>query len=109
MSSNRACECRNAPGQFITWLHVQVPSETDVAARFDRATATELPGGRGVDAWSTLLRAHATLLRRLETYLERKTGLALDGFARAASSGLSEKGWFAGRPRTLMAGASSFR
>ena len=33
-----------------------------------------------MDAWSSLLRAHATLMRQLETDLERATGLALADF-----------------------------
>jgi DNA-binding MarR family transcriptional regulator len=36
-----------------------------------------VPGKRGLQAWSALLRAHAALLRQLETDLESKTGLAL--------------------------------
>ena len=59
---------------------MQVPSETQIAARLERAIGTELPAGRGVAAWTALLRAHATLLRRLETDLERQTGLALADF-----------------------------
>ena len=59
---------------------MQVPSETDAAARFDRIVARELPGRRGLQAWDALLRAHATLLRQLETDLESKTGLALADF-----------------------------
>src|SRR2546423_2251061 len=59
---------------------MQVPPETDAAARFDRIVARELPGRRGLQAWDALLRAHATLLRRLETDLESKTGLALADF-----------------------------
>src|SRR6266850_5542254 len=42
--------------------------------------AREVPGGRGLPAWDALLRAHATLLRQLETDLESKTGLALADF-----------------------------
>jgi DNA-binding MarR family transcriptional regulator len=59
---------------------MQIPSETDVAARLDRLVAAELPDGRGVEAWRSLLRAHATLMRQLETDLERETGLALADF-----------------------------
>jgi DNA-binding MarR family transcriptional regulator len=55
-------------------------SEPDAAALFDRILATEVPGGRGLQAWNALLRAHATLLRQLETDLESKTGLALADF-----------------------------
>jgi DNA-binding MarR family transcriptional regulator len=54
--------------------------KTDTAGLLDHLVVKELPGRRGVDAWSTLLRAHATLLRQLETDLEKKTGLALADF-----------------------------
>src|SRR5205814_6716900 len=56
---------------------MQVSSVPNAAARFDRIVAREVPGGRGLRAWGALLRAHATLLRQLETDLESKTGLAL--------------------------------
>jgi DNA-binding MarR family transcriptional regulator len=56
---------------------MQVRSETDAASHFDRILAREVPGKRGLQAWSALLRAHAALLRQLETDLESKTGLAL--------------------------------
>jgi DNA-binding MarR family transcriptional regulator len=59
---------------------MQVLSEADAAAHFDRILAREVPGGRGLRAWDALLQAHATLLRQLETDLERKTGLALADF-----------------------------
>src|SRR5207245_6898946 len=71
-------------------LHMQVPSEPDAAAHFDRVVAREVPGRRGLQAWSALLRAHATLLRQLETDLESKTGLALadyDVLAQLAGAG----------------------
>jgi DNA-binding MarR family transcriptional regulator len=38
------------------------------------------PVGRGLDAWGSLLQAHATLMRRLETDLYNETGLALADF-----------------------------
>jgi DNA-binding MarR family transcriptional regulator len=56
---------------------MQVHSETDLAGLVDRLVANELPGGRGIGAWLSLLRAHATLMRQLETQLEQQTGLAL--------------------------------
>jgi DNA-binding MarR family transcriptional regulator len=56
---------------------MQVLSETDLAGLVDRLGANELPDGRGRGAWRSLLRAHATLMRQLETDLERETGLAL--------------------------------
>src|SRR5207247_10987354 len=59
---------------------MQVSSAPNAAARFDRIVAREVPGGRGLRAWDALLRAHATLLRQLETDLESKTGLALADF-----------------------------
>jgi DNA-binding MarR family transcriptional regulator len=54
--------------------------ETDVARLLDRLVAAELPERRGVDAWASLLQAHASLIRRLESDLERETGLALADF-----------------------------
>ena len=54
--------------------------ETDVAGLLDRLVAAELPEGRGLDAWVSLLQAHASLVRRLESDLERETGLALADF-----------------------------
>ena len=56
---------------------MQVPSERDAAAHFDRIVAKQLPGRRGLQAWTALLRAHATLMRQLETELEQQTGFAL--------------------------------
>jgi DNA-binding MarR family transcriptional regulator len=69
---------------------MQVPSEPDAAAHFDRIVAREVPGRHGLLAWSALLRAHATLLRQLEAELESKTGLALadyDVLAQLAAAG----------------------
>jgi DNA-binding MarR family transcriptional regulator len=59
---------------------MQVLTETDAAALLDRVVADELPGRRGLEAWTSLLRAHATLMRQLEMDLERDTGLALADF-----------------------------
>ncbi|MEA2580007.1 MAG: hypothetical protein QOE83_899 [Actinomycetota bacterium] len=59
---------------------MQIDDGTDVAAQFDQLVAAELPGGRGLEAWATLLQAHATLMRRLESDLARETGLALADF-----------------------------
>ena len=56
---------------------MQVLPETDLAGLVERLVANELPGARGIDAWRSLLRAHATLMRQLETELEQQTGLAL--------------------------------
>jgi len=59
---------------------MQIDEGTDVAGLLDRLVAAELPERRGLDAWVSLLQAHATLLRRLESDLERETGLALADF-----------------------------
>jgi DNA-binding MarR family transcriptional regulator len=61
-------------------LHMQIDDGTDVAGLLDRLVAAELPERRGLDAWATLLQAHASLMRRLESDLERETGLALADF-----------------------------
>jgi DNA-binding MarR family transcriptional regulator len=59
---------------------MQASSTTDTAQLIDRLVSAAQPGKRGLDAWGSLLRAHATLLRQLETDLERETGLALADF-----------------------------
>src|SRR5256714_10417328 len=43
----------------------------------DPLVAIKLPRGRGMDAWHSLLLAHATLVRQLAIDLEREPGLAL--------------------------------
>jgi DNA-binding MarR family transcriptional regulator len=55
---------------------MQVHSEADLT----RLVTEELPEGRATAAWRALLRAHATLMRQLETDLEKETGLALADF-----------------------------
>jgi DNA-binding MarR family transcriptional regulator len=59
---------------------MQVPSESDVAGLLQRLVAHELPSGGGLEAWDSFLRAHATLMRRLEVDLGKATGLALADF-----------------------------
>ena len=59
---------------------MQVVSNPDLAGLFERLVRNELPGRRGLEAWQALLRAHATLLRRLDQDLENETGLALADF-----------------------------
>lgn len=59
---------------------MQAPSESDVTALLYRLVEDELPDRRGLSAWSSLLRAHATLMRQLESDLEAETGLALADF-----------------------------
>src|SRR6266480_1488088 len=60
---------------------MQVPSKFDVAGLLGRLVARELPSRSGLEAWDSFLRAHATLMRRLEVDLARATGLALADFA----------------------------
>ena len=59
---------------------MQVPSQSDVAGLLARLVAHELPSASGLDAWDSFLRAHATLMRRLEVDLAQATGLALADF-----------------------------
>ena len=62
------------------WLRMEVSPKPEVAALLDRLVAEALPDRSGLDAWSSLLRAHATLMRRLEVDLAQETGLALADF-----------------------------
>jgi DNA-binding MarR family transcriptional regulator len=59
---------------------MQVRSENDPAGLFSRIVAEALPSRSGLEAWGSLLRAHATLVRRLELDLAETTGLALADF-----------------------------
>jgi DNA-binding MarR family transcriptional regulator len=59
---------------------MQIIPGVDIAEVFDRLVEGEVPGRRGLEAWRSLLRAHATLMRRLDTDLEEETGLALADF-----------------------------
>src|SRR5439155_20193143 len=71
------CNCKHS----TDWLlRMQVPSESDVAGLLQRLVARELPRGSALEAWDSFLRAHATLMRRLEVDLAQATGLALADF-----------------------------
>jgi DNA-binding MarR family transcriptional regulator len=62
----------------------------NVAGLLDQLVESALPARRGVGAWTAFLRAHATLMRKLKTDLENKTGLSLGDFdvlARLAEAG----------------------
>ena len=59
---------------------MQILPETDVAELFHRLVEEQVPGRRGLAAWRSLLRAHASLMRRLDTDLQQATGLALADF-----------------------------
>src|SRR5438067_5078069 len=62
------------------WLHMQVHSKRGAADLLGRLVARELPDAAGLEAWDAFLRAHATLMRRLELDLAQATGLALADF-----------------------------
>jgi DNA-binding MarR family transcriptional regulator len=59
---------------------MQRPSETDPSELFDRLVSAELPERRGVASWQAFLRAHAALMRRLDSQLRGETGLGLGEF-----------------------------
>jgi DNA-binding MarR family transcriptional regulator len=59
---------------------MHAPSKSDPAAAFSRAVSSAVPGRRGMAAWTSLLRAHATLLRQLGTELYDETGVTLGEF-----------------------------
>lgn len=61
-------------------MHTQAHFKSDPRALFDRLVAEVLPGQRGVEAWRSLLQAHATLMRRLASELVEETGLTLGDF-----------------------------
>src|SRR6266704_1770138 len=59
---------------------MQILPETDDAELFDRLVEDQVPGRRGLHAGRSLLRAHATLIRRLDPEHERETVLALGDY-----------------------------
>jgi DNA-binding MarR family transcriptional regulator len=59
---------------------MQVHSRADLSGLLDRLVANEVQERRGLDAWTALLRAHATLVRQLEMDLKTETDLALADF-----------------------------
>jgi DNA-binding MarR family transcriptional regulator len=59
---------------------MQILPEIHAAQLFHRLVAEQVPGRRGLAAWRSMLRAHASLMRRLDTDLQRATGLALADF-----------------------------
>jgi DNA-binding MarR family transcriptional regulator len=59
---------------------VQIDPPRDGSDLSDPSVGKKLPARRGMQAWHSLLRAHATLMRQLEMDLERETGLALADF-----------------------------
>jgi DNA-binding MarR family transcriptional regulator len=59
---------------------MQALPESDLIDHIERLVANELPEGRTIGAWRSMLHAHASLVRQLETDLERETGLSLADF-----------------------------
>jgi DNA-binding MarR family transcriptional regulator len=59
---------------------MQVHSNEELVGLVDGLVASEIPDRRGLEAWTALLRAHATLVRQLETDLKKETDLALADF-----------------------------
>src|SRR5437764_5365256 len=59
---------------------MQVSRKSGVAGLLQRLVTRELPSGSALQAWDSFLRAHATLMRRLEVDLAQATGLALADF-----------------------------
>ncbi len=69
---------------------MQVRSKSDAAGLLRRLVAQELPSESGLEVWDSFLRAHATLMRRLEVDLAHAPGLALadlDVLAQLARAG----------------------
>jgi DNA-binding MarR family transcriptional regulator len=52
----------------------------DPVITLDRLISDALPDRRGLEAWQSLLRAHASLMRELATDLITRTGLSLGDF-----------------------------
>ena len=59
---------------------MQVRAKHDLAAHLGRLIDEAVPGRRGLEAWGALLKAHATLMRQLQTDLVSKTGMDLNDF-----------------------------
>src|SRR5438128_12062902 len=81
------CNCKHSSAWL---LRMQVPVKSDVAGLLARLVARERPSRSGLAAWDSFLRAHATLMRRLELDLVQATGLALadlDVLAQLARAG----------------------
>ena len=59
---------------------MQVTRNRDVRGLLDRLVADSLPSESGIEAWSSFLHAHASLMRRLASDLAEETGLSLGDF-----------------------------
>src|SRR5438105_758581 len=76
-SAGYTCKCKHLTDEL---LRMQVPAKSDTAGLLNRLVADEIPSGSRLEAWDSFLRAHATLMRRLEVDLAQATGLALADF-----------------------------
>src|SRR4051794_2194460 len=56
---------------------MQVPPKPNVSGLLGLLAVEQPLSGAGLEAWDSFLRAHATVLRRLEIDLAQETGLAL--------------------------------
>jgi DNA-binding MarR family transcriptional regulator len=65
---------------LLEYRGMQQRSENDPAGLLSRIVAETLPSTGGLEAWRSLLQAHATLMRRLELELADTTGFALADF-----------------------------
>jgi DNA-binding MarR family transcriptional regulator len=59
---------------------MQISSRADIDRLLRRLVAQELPRRGGLEAWDAFLRAHGTLMRRLDLDLAQATGLTLGDF-----------------------------
>jgi DNA-binding MarR family transcriptional regulator len=62
-------------------------AETDPSAALAAIIRREVPNPRAVAAWTALLRAHATLMRALDSDLRTRTGSGLNDFDVLATLG----------------------
>lgn len=57
-----------------------MPSKKDAAAQFGQVVEEQIPNPIAVAAWTAFLRAHASLMRRLDGDLRKQTGAGLNEF-----------------------------
>lgn len=66
---------------------MQPDADQDVARALTAIVRREIPSATAVAAWSSLLRAHATLMRALDSDLRARTGSGLNDFDVLATLG----------------------
>jgi DNA-binding MarR family transcriptional regulator len=59
---------------------MEAPTETDTATLLARLIRERVPNESGTRAWESLLRAHAGLMRRMDSDLRTRTGRGLNDF-----------------------------